>query len=97
MDYLIHKYKTSKDYNKLWELSKTQRIVCFVNYGDNSDIRDVCQTQPMGDENGGDVGARGISYISAFDFNGKSAKEYFTEQCIKKNLEFIDPDSQKEV
>ena len=31
MKKLSHNYKTSKDYKKLLELMKTQRIVCFIN------------------------------------------------------------------
>ncbi len=88
---LQHNYDTSKDYEKLWELMKTQRILCMIDYGemykdDKYQLRDVCQTPAVErDRYFTDISCRGYSYISARN------KEEFIEQCTKGNLEYIVP------
>jgi len=92
MKVLKHNYKTSRDYDRLYELAKTQRIVCFVDYRENSEIRDVAQTQAIEMEYGSlSVSSRGITYVSGIDFDGKTAKEDFIIQCKASNLEYIIP------
>jgi len=91
-------YETSKDYEKLFELIQSQRVVCFVDYkiNDNTIIKDVCISSPINEldkYNSINIGARGISYITAFDFKEDiSVKEDFINQCKNTNLEFIIPD-----
>ena len=96
-EYLTHKYQTSKDYNRLFDLmlNEVGRIVCFVK---QKGVQDVCQTssEPIIKLEDGEkiynfsVGARGISYINAI---GNTVEEYrkdFISQCEDCNLEFID-------
>ena len=86
---LKHRYKTSTDYERLYDLAQSQRIVCFVDYMTH---RDVAQTQAIrreGDEV--DVAARGISYVQGYQFEENTAKETFIEGCKSSNLEFIFP------
>lgn len=75
------KYKTCTNYNILFELVKTQRVVCFVK---QYNVFDVCANTPS-NCNDIDIGARGISYIYADN------KEDFIKQCEKCKLEFIMP------
>ena len=89
--YLQHNYKTSTDYEKLFELIKTQRIVCFAPYRKDTEIQDVCQSQSTAFTDHVDIGARGISYISALAIGGRTLKEDFIFQCEAMGLEFIDP------
>lgn len=93
MKYLQHGYETSTDYELLFELIKTQRVVCFVPYDKDSKTKDVCQSQAMSIDGSIDIGARGISYISAFAINGKTLKEDFIMQCQVCKLEFIEPNN----
>lgn len=87
-DKLSHGYATSKDYQRLWELVKSFRIVCFVNAGekreDGYQLRDVCQSSVRYREGDVGIGSRGMAYISAF------SKEEFLEQCAESDLEYID-------
>lgn len=79
----------SQDYEKLFELMQTKRIVCFV---DNSvGTQDICATMPVIDHNYYRIGARGIEYIGAFNFKGLTAKEDFFKQCKDLNLKFLNP------
>lgn len=95
MNKLSHGYKTSKDYVKLFELVKTQRIACFVNYGKDEDgnykRQDICQSQIVPSDKQISIGARGVEYITAFQIEDMTVKEDFIAQCIAANLEFIDP------
>ena len=79
------KYKTSKNYELLYELIKTQRIVCFV---ENKKGVDICANIPGNDC---DIGVRGISYIYAIGNNEQERKKDFIKQCKEYNLEFIVP------
>lgn len=97
---LSHGYKTSRDYNKLFELIKTQRVVCFVTYKEYRDkngykLQDVCQSQVRNSESMVDIGVRGISYISAMDFEDRNIKDDFISQCEASELEYIEPDFYK--
>ncbi|MDR1007975.1 MAG: hypothetical protein LBL65_05355 [Campylobacteraceae bacterium] len=79
-----HNYKTSKDYELLFELMQTQRIVCFLDYEiGNSEIRDVCKTICTGYSY--ELGVRGMGYFSVH------TKEFFIECCKAYNVEFIEP------
>jgi hypothetical protein len=95
MKKLSHGYAISKDYEKLFELIKTQRVVCFVNaYGKDEDeyqLQDVCQSQVYSYDDRADIGARGIGYINAFNYGSYSVKEDFIQQCTQSNLEYIVP------
>ena len=75
------KYKTCKDYNILFELVKTQRIVCFIK---KNNIFDICANTPS-NSNNIEIGVRGISYIYT------DKKEEFIKQCEDYELEFIMP------
>jgi len=93
---LSHGYKTSKDYGKLFELAKHQRVVCFIEHKDHDDeegyrLQDVCQTQVFKTEESQSVSVRGIAYISALQMDDISVKEDFISQCENCNLEFIEP------
>lgn len=95
---LSHKYKTSKDYELLFELQKTQRIVCFVDVKDFKNLneyrlQDICQTQVRTNKEVVEICTRGIAYISAFAFKKMSLKDDFISQCEKQNLEFIVPNN----
>ena len=94
---LTHKYETSRDYELLYELAKSQRIVCFVTpKGGRGVVKDVAQTQATIREDGSlSVGARGICYIHGFAFVGKTAKEDFVDLCRGADLEFIVPPEEK--
>jgi DNA-binding protein len=97
MKKLSHGYITSKDYENLFELAQKQRIVCFVNVKDYKDeggyiLQDICQTQVHKTEERMEICARGIAYISAFDFREMTVKQDFIQQCEIQNLEYIEPD-----
>jgi len=93
MEYLKHGYKISTDYEKLFELIKTQRVVCFTPYHNDSKTADVCQSQSVAFTNSIDIGARGISYISALAISGRTLKEDFIKQCEESEIEYIEPNN----
>lgn len=76
-----HRYKTSKDYEHLFDLMQKTEVVCIVDY---LSCRDIASTLLSGKMFS--VSARGISYISAF------TKEQFIGQCAQYNLEYIKPE-----
>lgn len=92
--YLEHNYETSKDYELLYELIKTQRVVCFVQCKDYK-VKDIAQSSAIFREEHINIGARGIGYVSAFDFEDKTIKEDFIEQCNFYDLEFIEPNKKE--
>lgn len=100
---LIFKYNTSKDYEKLFELIKTQRIVCFVTYeqtiGGNSNnkitLTDVCASSIVYNADFINIGVRGVGYVSAMEFDNKTIKEDFIRQCEHYKLEYIEPIKEK--
>lgn len=97
---LSHGYKTSKDYEKLYELIKAQRIVCFVTHKkdrgrDGYKLQDICQSQVVNSDSMIDIGARGVSYITAMDFEDRNIKDDFISQCEASELEYIEPNFYK--
>ncbi len=89
MNILEFKYTNlSQDYELLFELMQTQRVICLV---DNNECTDICATRAVQDNGYFSIGARGIEYIGAFEFKDKSAKEDFIDQCKKSNIRFIEP------
>jgi len=97
MKKLDFNYKTSKDYNKLFDLVQTQRVICIVTYTDKiSDtkeiaIKDICASSALISESSINIGARGTGFITAMEFDGKTIKEDFIRQCEHYNLEYIEP------
>jgi len=80
-------YKVSKNYNKLWNLMKKQRIVCFVK---NYNTTDICSnTQGKSCE----IGARVCVYISPIGHTEEELKKDFIKQCKEFELEYIVPDN----
>jgi hypothetical protein len=95
---LSHGYSTSKDYDKLFELIKTQRVVCFVTYKDDigkdgHKLQDICQSSVQPSDSMIDIGARGVSHITAMAIRGRTLKEDFIRQCVDRELEFIEPNT----
>jgi len=89
-------YTVSKDYKRLYTLSQNQRIVCFVNYGEDFSVRDVAITQGITKEDGSMViASRGVGYIASSKVGTQTAEEDFIEACKLANLEFIDPQNNK--
>jgi len=86
MELLKQNYETSEDYERLYEIAKKQRVVCFIK---NENVKDICQTS-ADPENPHQIGARGICYIYPMSIDGKTKKEDFIDQCMKNRLEFID-------
>ncbi|GAF99920.1 unnamed protein product, partial [marine sediment metagenome] len=71
-------YKTSKDYERLYELAQLQSVVCITDYSDN--LRDICQT--LYHDGITELSARGTSYVYARSLDG------FVKQCQKNNVEW---------
>ncbi len=98
MKYLDFNYQTSKDYERLFELIQKERVVCFVNTKpfksvvtkEEIIVKDVCVSSFRFRENEIVIYSRGIIYINAFLSKKKTLKEDFIEQCISRDLEFID-------
>ena len=94
---LNFKYDTSKNYEKLFELIQTQRIICIVIYSENInkdkqiELRDICSSSVLKSDSSINIGCRGTGYITAMEFDGKSLKEDFIRQCQDYKLEYIDP------
>lgn len=80
-------YKTSKDYELLFELIKVQRVVCFVK---NRTVYDICANTPSLSKDI-DIGVRGRSYIYAVGKTEEEIKKDFISQCEDYELEFILP------
>ena len=80
-------YKTSRDYERLFELMQESAVVCFVDYGEN--CRDIastaCDNYPSYF-----VNARGTGYVTAFN------QADFIKQCKQIDLEYIEPPVQPE-
>lgn len=88
--YLNFNYETSKDYDTLFELIKTQRVVCFVQSKDMN-MQNVCASQKVKNEDFINIGTIGIGYISACAIHGLTVKEDFIAQCTYYELEYIMP------
>jgi len=90
-------YKTSKDYETLFELMLKQRVIVFVEYKPN--IVDVASTavKPIIEYSDGDIdynfsiSSRGIEYFRSYGRNFEECKDSFIKQCKEFNVEFIEP------
>jgi len=82
-------YKTSNDFKLLFELVMKQRIVCFITK-ENGHIIIAANTASTDNEHIS-IGTQGIGYIDAFQFDDKTLKQDFIEQCEYYKLEFIIP------
>ncbi len=80
--YKITGYITSTDYSRLWELAKSQSIICICDHGENNS-RDVAHT--ISAIGGCQISERGICFVQA------SSLIDFIEQCQGCNLEWIEP------
>ena len=76
-------YNLSKDYAALFELAKTQTVICIVDYMSLS--RDVCTTYFADRIDEIHVHSRGQVYIVA------SGLDDFIHQCNLANLEWLVP------
>ena len=76
-------YNTSRDYELLWELAKTQDLICFCDWNKQKNFF-TCKK----------VSANLISMrpFSEFSINDNS-KERFLSVCKEYNLEFIIPNA----
>jgi len=86
----IAPYKTSKDYARLWQLAKTMRVICIVDY---EECRDVCKTLYHDSNRFGttvELSARGISYCSAHTL------EQFIKNCEEDHVEFFLPETEQQ-
>ena len=98
MERLDFKYKISKDYERLYDLIQTQRVICIVTYSDKIrdgaevEMRDICSSSALLGDNSINIGCRGTSYVTAMEFDGMSIKEDFIKQCEHYHLEYIEPD-----
>ena len=83
--YDISGYVGLKDYELLADLSRTQSVICIVDY--DSDLRDVARTfyRTNGKEEHWSVSARGTGYIDAF------SRQEFLDLCARLDLEFLAP------
>jgi len=84
-------YYTSKNYEKLWDLMKEQRIVCFVKNYNTTDICSNAQGKSC------EIGARGIDYIVPIGHCEEELKKDFIEQCEEFELEYIVPNNQRRI
>lgn len=84
-----NRYKTSRDYERLWQLAQETSVACIVDYDfrDGHVCRDIASTICInGDEKTIQISCRGICYVGpAYD-----GKETFIRHCAKYNVEFID-------
>ena len=86
-------YKTSKDYERLYELVKKQQVVCFVKPFDDEDknIQILCSNPPYGgDTRYLQIETLGVCYIYEKD------KASFIKSCNKYNLEYVYPSYTKD-
>jgi len=84
-------YKTSRNYERLWQLAQEISVVCIVDFDfrDGHVCRDIASTICIdGDEKTIQISCRGICYVGpAYD-----GKDKFIRHCAKYNVEFIDPE-----
>lgn len=85
-------YQTSKNYERLWELAMSgERIFCVVDSRWNGEtIRSLAECSQY--EQMISIGALGVTFVLAM---GEARKEKFIADCKRKNVEFIDPASQR--
>jgi hypothetical protein len=81
----IEGYKTSKNYELLFQLMQKSSIICIVNYPKNNGIKESAIASYGGSPLGYRILARGNTYI------GEGSKQAFVKACLKYNVEFIEP------
>lgn len=84
-----NRYKTSRDYERLWQLAQETSVICIVDYNwrDGAISRDIASTICHdGDGKTIQISCRGICYVGP-SYEGK---ERFISACTKYNVEFID-------
>jgi len=77
-------YKTSKDYDALFDTVQKQGVICILDYN-RIGTRDVGHSIFSPHSGLIEISARGICYIWA------ELKSEFIEQCETLNLEWIEP------
>lgn len=85
-----HRYVTSRDYERLFELAQKTPVICIVDFRwqDGDATRDIACTLfhvCHDDSNTYQIGARGISYVYAWE------REDFVRHCAKYNVEWLEP------
>jgi len=80
-------YKTSTDYERLWDLAQEQSVVCITDivFSDGYTLRDVCQT--LGGKGRVELSCRGTCYIYA------NEKREFAASCRQRHVEWIVPNT----
>jgi hypothetical protein len=88
----IKSYKTSQDYKLLYGLMKKASVICIVDctkcFDSQSVARDVARTSYLKPSCLTEIYAilsRDVAYFWAEN------KDWFIKQCIKYNVEFIEP------
>jgi len=94
--FLLFNYKTSKDYEKLFELLKTNKIVCLINHhieieDKNVKIQQLCTNFSLNDDKEIMIGIEGKVIIFAHETKDLTMKELFLSLCKEKDLEYIEP------
>ena len=87
-----NRYKTSRDYERLWELAKETSVICIVDYNwhDGKVSRDIAATVCLNQDPATiQISCRGICYVGP-SYDGK---ETFNRHCAKYNVEFIEPEA----
>ena len=84
-------YQTSKDYEKLFELIKTQKIIAILK--SKSGLKEICWSK---DNNKDDIAfySRGIIFIHVIIFGHETEdelKKEFIKQCEEAELEYLPP------
>lgn len=86
-----HRHKTSRDYERLWELAHETSVICIVDYkwDDGAACRDIASTICVnGSDTSIQISCRGICYVGP----AYGGKETFIRRCAKYNVEFIEPE-----
>lgn len=85
-----HQYRSSRDYERLWELLQHQPIVCIADWKDFGHVkddpprRDICSTN-WSPRMGATINCRGVTYAM-----GENLAE-FSKECKSQDIEFIEP------
>ena len=84
-------YQTSKDYEKLFELIKTQKIIAILK--SKSRLKEICWSNYP---NKNDIAfySRGIIFIHVIIFGHETEdelKKEFIKQCEEAELEYLPP------
>lgn len=84
-------YQTSKDYEKLYEFIKTQKIIAILK--SKSGLKEICWSKG---NNKDDIAfySRGIIFIHVIIFGHETEdelKKEFIKQCEEAELEYLPP------